>query len=118
MQQSENERWMKRAAEIMHSHVQTSTPLTYQELALGAQIPPPHRIHKLTMWLEQTMEADSASSRPMRAVIVVSKTNHLPASGFFDKACDLGVLDWDADLPARRLWYKQHLAQAAAFYQR
>lgn len=58
--------------------------LTYDALATEAAIPAPHRIHKLTTFLEALICEDVASGRPVRAALVISKVRGLPAPGFFD----------------------------------
>ena len=58
--------------------------LTYDALATEADIPAPHRIHKLTTFLETLICEDVASGRPIRAALVISKVRGRPAPGFFD----------------------------------
>ena len=66
--------------------------ITYAELADAANIPNPHRIHKLTSWLESTMREDHAAGAPPRAALVISRNRRgLPAPGFFFLCNELGL---------------------------
>ena len=47
--------------------------ITYAELANAAKIPNPHRIHKLTKWLENSMRMDHEAGKPLRAAMVISR---------------------------------------------
>ena len=58
--------------------------LTYDDLAHHVGVPAPHRIHKLTNFLEALMEEDIKTGAPIRAAVVISKIRGLPAPGFFD----------------------------------
>ena len=50
------------------------------------------RVAVLTEALERLMEEDAALGRPFRAAVLEAKlTPGLPASGFFQKAAELGV---------------------------
>ena len=67
--------------------------ITYAEMAEAASIPSPHKIHKLTEFLEDLMHRDIASGNPMRAAMVISKVRGMPAPGFFSLAKALGQYD-------------------------
>ena len=68
--------------------------ITYNDLADAAQIPAPHRIHKLTMWLESLIDEDHKSAKPLRAAWVVSRQRgQIPAPGFFIKCHEIGLYD-------------------------
>ena len=97
MAQSNNE-WQIRAEMALAVAVKTRTLITYAELADAAAIPAPHRINKLSVWLEATMESDHAQSMPLRAAWVISRTRGgLPAPGFFIKCNELGLYDGAPD---------------------
>ena len=67
----------------------------------------PHKIHRLTAWLEQLMAEDHDNERPLRAAVVISKARGgLPAPGFFDKAKELGL---DFETTDRRASYTAYL---------
>lgn len=73
-------------------------PITYQELAKGLQISPPHSIHRLTEALERLMGEDAAADRPFIAALAISKARGgLTAPGFFDCARRLGRFAGDPD---------------------
>ena len=66
--------------------------ITYAELANAAKIPNPHRIHKLTKWLENSMRVDHEAGKPLRAAMVISRNRGgLPAPGFFILCGELGL---------------------------
>mgnify|MGYP001255973935 CR=1 FL=1 len=50
--------WQHRAELALASVTTTNRLITYAELANAATIPPPHRIHKLTLWLETKLVED------------------------------------------------------------
>jgi len=79
------ELWLARLA-------QDRQTITYAALAEKAGIPAPHRIHKLTAFLETLMEIDARLEMPQRSAVVVSRTNGLPGNGFFDKLHELGLM--------------------------
>ena len=57
MTKDDNE-WQIRAEMALAVAMQNRTLITYAELADAARIPAPHRIHKLTEWLETLLEDD------------------------------------------------------------
>lgn len=108
--------WQARAEIAMLTALKTAQPISYDALARAADIPAPHRIHKLTLWLEQTMAEDVAANRPMRATIVVSRLHNRPARGFFEAAQHLGILQ--AELPTQQQWHwfqEQQIKACTAF---
>jgi hypothetical protein len=84
--------WHRRAAMALASVAETGRTITYADLADAARIPAPHRINKLTQWLEATMREDHAAGRPLRAALVISRNRGgLPAPGFFQLCGELGL---------------------------
>lgn len=64
---------------------------TYDELATMAAVPPPHRIHGLTLRLEDLIREDHAAGRPLLAACAVSRAqNGVPAPGYFQLLRALG----------------------------
>jgi hypothetical protein len=64
---------------------------TYHELATLAAVPPPHRIHNLTLLLEDLIREDHAAGRPLLAAGAVSRAqNGIPGPGFFQLLQELG----------------------------
>jgi hypothetical protein len=49
---------------------------TYHELADLAGVPPPHRIHSLTLLLEDLVREDHAAGRPLIAASAVSRAQN------------------------------------------
>ena len=91
---SEQEEWQLRASIALDAAITGGHLITYAELADAARIPAPHRINKLTQWLETLLEDDYRGARPLRAAWVVSRRREqLPAPGFFIKCLDLGIYD-------------------------
>ena len=101
------ENWQQNAhAEIM-AVIKNKDQITYNVLAETANMTGPHKIHRLTSWLEQLMAEDQHNDRPLRAAVVISKARGgLPAPGFFDKAKELGL---DFDTTDRRASYEAYL---------
>ena len=104
---SEPESWQQNAyAEIM-TVIKNTDQITYNALAATANTTGPHKIHRLTAWLEQLMAEDHDNERPLRAAVVISKARGgLPAPGFFDKAKELGL---DFETTDRRASYTAYL---------
>ena len=104
---SDPESWQQNAhAEIMVV-IKNKDQITYNALAATANLTGPHKIHRLTKWLEQTMAEDHHNDRPLRAAVVISKVRHgLPAPGFFDKAKELGL---DFETTDKRASYEAYL---------
>ena len=99
--------WRQNAhAEIM-AVIKNKDQITYNALAATANMTGPHKIHRLTSWLEQLMAEDHYNDRPLRAAVVISKARGgLPAPGFFDKAKELGL---DFETTDRRASYEAYL---------
>ena len=99
--------WQQNAhAEIM-AVIKNKDQITYNVLAETANMTGPHKIHRLTSWLEQLMAEDYHNDRPLRAAVVISRARGgLPAPGFFDKAKQLGL---DFETTDRRASYEAYL---------
>ena len=84
--------WLHRASMALDSAIASRHLISYAELAHTAQIPPPHKIHKLTVWLETLIACDYQSAKPLRAAWVVSRQRgQIPAPGFFLKCQEIGL---------------------------
>ena len=84
--------WQCRASIALDSAIASRHLISYVELADAAQIPTPHRIHKLTMWLETLIADDHQLDKPLRAAWVVSRQRgQIPAPGFFVKCREIGL---------------------------
>ena len=89
---SEQQEWQLRASIALDAAIAGGHLITYAELADTAGIATPHRIHKLTQWLETLLEDDHRAARPLRAAWVVSRHHEqMPAPGFFMKCQDLDI---------------------------
>ncbi len=65
--------------------------VTYQDLADLAAVPAPHRIHKLTLALEDLIREDHAAGRALLAAVAISRARgEVPGSGFFHLLAELG----------------------------
>lgn len=88
--------WQIKVEMALFSLISTKAMITYDELARTADIPPPHRIHKLTFFLEELMAVDAEAGQPLRSAVVISKVRGgVPAPGFFDCCRQLGLLTDD-----------------------
>ena len=86
--------WQQRASLALDSAIASRHLISYAELAECAQVPSPHRIHKLTMWLERLIDNEHQSAKPLRAAWVVSRQREqIPAPGFFMKCRAIGLYD-------------------------
>ena len=80
-----------RLRQVLDELAPEARTITYQELALRIAVPPPHRIHKLTLALEALVREDHAAGRPLRAALAVSRApDALPGRGFFQLLAELG----------------------------
>jgi len=102
---TKDESWHAQAEIALLLALRANQPISYDAFATLAQIPSPHRIHKLTQWLEILMAEDAGAGRPLRACIVISKHNDQPAKGFFDKACALGLISAEMTAAEQESWY-------------
>ena len=83
--------WQRQIDLLLAMQVKMRHLITYQKLAEEAKIPPPHRIHKLTLYLETLIKQDVEQNRFIRASLVISKVRGLPAPGFFSLLDALGL---------------------------
>ena len=111
---SEPGSWQQNAhAEIM-AVIKNKDQITYNALAATANMTGPHKIHRLTSWLEQLMAEDHHNDLPLRAAVVISQARGgLPAPGFFDKAKELGL---DFETTDRRASYEAYLQTVYASF--
>jgi hypothetical protein len=64
---------------------------SYSDLADMAGVPAPHRIHRLTLLLEDLIREDHAAGRPLLAACAVSRAqNGIPGPGYFQLLGALG----------------------------
>jgi hypothetical protein len=98
--------WQIRADMALASVIAGQNLITYAELADAAKIPGPHRIHKLTIWLEDVLQADHAANQPIRAAWVISRSRGgIPAPGFFMKCKEIGLYDGPTDGPKAQVFH-------------
>ena len=104
--------WQQKAHSKIMAVIKNKDQITYNALATTAKMTGPHKIHRLTSWLEQLMAEDHHNDRPLRAAVVISKARGgLPAPGFFDKAKELGL---DFETTDRRANYEAYLQKVYA----
>ena len=107
--------WQRRASIALDSAIASRHLISYAELAETAQIPSPHRIHKLTMWLETLVAYDNQSAKPLRAAWVVSRQRgQIPAPGFFVKCQEIGLYDGPVNGEHAEAFHRTLLAQHPA----
>ncbi|RZO31510.1 MAG: hypothetical protein EVA91_06140 [SAR116 cluster bacterium] len=98
--------WQHRAEMALASVIAADRLITYAELADAASIPPPHRIHRLTLWLETSLVADHQAGAKLRAARVISRNRGgIPAPGFFIKCRELGLYDGPTDGPLAQAFH-------------
>ena len=98
--------WQHRAEIALASVIDADRLITYAELAAAAAIPLPHRIHKLTLWLETSLVTDHQAGAKLRAARVISRNRGgIPAPGFFIKCRELGLYDGPADGPLAQAFH-------------
>ena len=107
--------WQRRASMALDSAIASRHLISYAELADTAQIPPPHRIHKLTIWLEALVAADHQSARPLRAAWVISRQRgQIPGPGFFMKCQEIGLYDGPVKGAKAKAFHRTLLTQYPA----
>ena len=107
--------WQRRASMALDSAIASRHLISYAELADTAQIPSPHRIHKLTIWLETLVADDHQSAKPLRAAWVVSpQRGQIPAPGFFIKCQEIGLYDGPVKGSPAAAFHRALLAQHPA----
>jgi len=107
--------WQRRASMALDSAIASRHLISYSELADTAQIPSPHRIHKLTIWLEALLADDHQSAKPLRAAWVVSRQRgQIPAPGFFIKCQEIGLYDGPVKGAPAAAFHRTLLAQHPA----
>ena len=107
--------WHRRASMALDSAIASRHLISYAELADTAQIPSPHRIHKLTIWLETLVADDHQSAKPLRAAWVVSRQRgQIPAPGFFIKCQEIGLYDGPVKGASAAAFHRALLAQHPA----
>jgi len=66
--------------------------VTYLELSTAADFPGPHRIHRLTLLLEDLLREDAAAGRPLLTALAVGRGSAgLPQGGYFQLLSALGL---------------------------
>ena len=99
--------WQNQIDLLLAMQVKIGATINYQQLANEADITPPHRIHKLTSYLETLIEQDVADNQFIRASLVISKIRDLPAPGFFIKLKELGF-----EIDDEASWHSQYIKSA------
>jgi len=95
-----DEDWHNRADMALAAAAAADRLITYAELADAAGISGQHRIHRLTVWLEDRLEAEVGANAPLLSARVISRARGgLPAPGFFLKCAELGLYDGPPDGP-------------------
>ena len=90
---TQKEPWQIKTKMILAILAEKAELMSYDALATQAAVPAPHRIHKLTTYLELLIEDDIKKGAPIKAAVIISKVRGIPAPGFFDKiaACDVAI---------------------------
>lgn len=108
-----------RLREILIDQAQTTSPITYKELANRLGLIPPQTIHRVTQALESLMAEDVAAGRPLLAALCVSRLQQsLPGRGFFAMAEALAIFTGDPDGPEAHAFHAQEFRRTLTFYHR
>ena len=85
--------WQHRAEMALASVIAADRLITYAELADAATIPPPHRIHKLTLWLETKLVVDHrAGAKAAHGTGDLAQPWWFASSGLFHQMPRTGAL--------------------------
>jgi len=104
--------WLEIVDEALDMLQASGQTMTYLEFVEKINLPGPHRIHRLTELLEQSMVADAKHQRPPRACLVVSRVGDgLPGRGFFERARALGIMGGETEAQCHRRWQTALKAQ-------
>ena len=91
--------------------------VTYRDLVALVPVAPPHRIHRLTLALEDLIRADHAAGRPLIAALAVSRAGGgIPGRGFFQLLADLGRYDGPDQGPPAAAAHARELEAALAYW--
>ena len=89
--------------------------VTYNELAITFEMPPPHRIHRLTLMLEDLIREDHAAGRSLVAAVAVSRGHEgIPGRGFFQLLEELGRYQGPDRGPQAVTWHQHELSELFA----
>ncbi len=88
----------------------------YAELATALQLRPPHRIHRLTIALEDRIRFDHQAGRPLLAAMAVGKFG-FPGRGFFQLLTELGRYTGPDSGPEAEGHYVQEREAAISYWQ-
>lgn len=81
---SDTQDWHLRAEMSLAILAQKAELMTYDDFAKACEVPAPHRIHKLTLFLETLIALDCEQQQAIRAALIISKVRGIPAPGFFE----------------------------------
>lgn len=90
-------------------------PVTYAALAQRLGLRERHRIHRLTLALEELLRQDHAAGRPLLAALAVGRAG-LPGRGFFLLLSELGRYGGPDSGDAAAAHYGRELATALAYW--
>jgi len=90
-------------------------PETYLSLAEALQLDGPHRIHRLTLALEELVREDHRAGQPLLAALAVSRVG-IPGRGFFMLLGALGRYSGAFEGKQAEEHYRQELRDAIAFW--
>ena len=91
--------------------------MTYRDLAILAEVPPPHRIHDLTLALEDLIREDHRAGRPLLAALAVSRAGPgLPGRGYFLLLNELGRYHGPGSGPEAAAEHRGELARLYRYW--
>lgn len=109
--------WFARMIAALEERARAERTITYAELAETADMPGPHRIHRVTEALEDLITSDHDAGRPLRSAAAISKArNGLPGPGFFQHCAGIGLYFGPDDGPQAETFHRLELNRLFVSY--
>jgi len=99
----------------LETRARQGRPVGYAALAAEIALGPPHRIHRLTLALEELVRRDHADGRPLLAALAVGKAG-IPGRGYFQLLTELGRYEGPDQGPAAAAQHARDLQDAIAHW--
>jgi len=109
---------LMRLREILIGFARKKNTVTYNELAIAFEMPPPHRIHRLTLMLEDLVREDHTADLPLLAAVAVSRGHEgIPGRGFFQLLAELGHYQGPDRGAEAAIWHQRELSELFALHE-
>ncbi len=97
------------------AHARQGRTIAYAALAAEIGLRPPHRIHRLTLALEERVRADHQAGKPLLAAVAVGKLG-VPGRGFFQLLASLGRYEGAEQGSDALAQHRQELSAALRYW--